>query len=162
VIPNGSTVNGITYASSQGSALVTDAFFVTTIPNGLGQSSDGFFEGFDTITFTFAGPAVAFGIDINTFATAPGAYTATTNTGEVGPSVFNPFPTTGQFIGFSTNVPFTSVTIASPADVSYTLDTLRLVRVTATVPEASPVLFGGLAAAVIGCGAWLRRRAPAG
>ena len=130
VIPNGTTVNGITYNSSFGDAMVTNVFAATTDPNTLGQSADGFFFPQDTMTFTFSSPLSAFGIDINTFATDNGAYTATTNNGDVISSFFDPFPGfgTGQFIGFLSTVPFTSVTItASDPDngLSFTLDTLR-------------------------------------
>jgi hypothetical protein len=141
IFPNGTTIDGITYTSSAGDALVTSMFLTTTPPNGLGQSALGFFAGTNTMSFAFDVALDAFAIDVNTFSSAPGAYTATTNTGEVIPSVFAPFPAsgTGQFIGFSSSSPFTSVTIAAPGNVSYTLDTLRF----SPIPEPASMLLVG-------------------
>jgi hypothetical protein len=158
---NGSTVNGITYNSSTGVATVDDSFFPTTPPNSLGRPNGGlfFFSDGDTMTFGFPTPIIAFGIDINTFETLPGGYTATTNLGDVAPSVFDPFPglTTGQFIGFVSDTPFTSLTIAEVNDESYTLDTLRHVpaAVDGAIPEPYAFLvWAGLAA----CAAVYARR----
>jgi PEP-CTERM motif len=155
-IPNGSTVNGITYHSSNGNALVTNNFLPSTAPNTLGENVNGFFLGTDSMTFTFTKPLTAFGIDINTFATATGDYIATTNNGDVINSFFNPFPSfgTGEFIGFSSTTPFTSVTISSPTGIAYTLDTLRA----QAVPEpATLAVFGTLALGAFG----VRRRMKA-
>ena len=142
IIPDGSTLNGITYnASGPGEAIVTNAFLPSTFPNGLGSTPLEFFDGTQPMTFTFAMPIFAFGIDINTSATVFGAYQAVTNLGEVVFSSFNPFPgsQTGQFIGFSTTLPFTSITISSPVIFSFTLDTLRFVA----VPEPATLLLLG-------------------
>jgi hypothetical protein len=150
---NGSTVNGITYNSSTMVAVVTNAFVTSTSPNGLGRTPINFFDNGDTITFTFTTPVTAFGIDINTFATAAGSYTATTNLGDVALSVFDPFPSapfgTGQFVGFTSDTPFASVTIAEVTGFTYTLDTLRRVPSgsTGAIPEPYALLvWGGLAA----------------
>lgn len=156
VFPDGTTVNGIAYHTSAGDAMVTDTVATTTPPNGLGAFNTGFFEAGETITFTLDTPTNAFGIDINTLAGNAGDFTATTDVGDVISSAFNPFPgsSLGQFIGFSSNVPFSSVTIAAPGGFDYSLDTLRRVAV---VPEpATLVLVGaGLFAAS------LRRRTTA-
>lgn len=127
IFPNGSSSAGIAYNSSSGDAIVTAVFLPSTPPNGLGNTTLGYFGSSDTMTFTFASPVSAFGIDINTFATADGAYSATTSLADIVDSVFDPFGGggTGQFVGFSSNLPFTSVTIAPTAGFSYTLDTLR-------------------------------------
>jgi hypothetical protein len=125
---NGSTVNGITYNSSTEVAVVTDTFVPSTAPNTLGRTTFEFFLGDDTMTFGFSAPIVAFGVDLSTGATTDGSYTATTDLGDVAASVFDPFPgfTGGQFIGFVSDTPFSSVTIAAVTpDFGYVLDTLR-------------------------------------
>jgi hypothetical protein len=120
------TLNGVTYGASGGTPIVTDTFLTTTIPNGLGSTSVGFFGAGETATFTFTNPISAFGIDVNTFAPTEGAYSGTLNIGDVITSKFDTFPgfATGQFLGFTSDTPFTSITIASLTGFSYTLDTL--------------------------------------
>lgn len=144
VIVDGATLNGITYNSSAGNALVTNVFLESSTPNGLGDNTVGFFQANDSITFSF-GASRIFGIDINTFALNAGAYTATTSNGDVALSVYDPFPGfgTGQFIGFLSDTAFTSVTIAGGVGAqSYTLDTLRL-------PEPSALVLIGLGLAAV-------------
>lgn len=127
-IANGGTLNGITYNSSAGIAIVTSEFLFSTSPNGLGRTPISFFNPLDTIKFTFGTSLFAFGIDINTGSQNDGAFQLSANTGEVINSVFDPFPGsgTGQFAGFSSTAPFTSVTVSFTSDF-YTLDTLRYV-----------------------------------
>jgi hypothetical protein len=152
---DGTGANGITYNSSAGDALVTDSFVPSTAPNSLGDTAAGFFEGGDSITFTFSHALTAFGIDINTFGTTAGDYTATTNLGGVAGSVFDPFPGfgTGAFIGFSSDQAFTSITIASPAGIAYSLDTLRAVdATTAAVPEPATLALLALGLSGLGFG----------
>jgi hypothetical protein len=144
--PNGSTTAGITYFSSRGVALVQNTFLQTTFPNTLGRTEGGFFTPGDTITFGFAAPLMAFGIDINTFARANGSFATITNTGEVIGSFFNPFPgrSTGQFVGFSTGLPFQAVTIFGID--TFTLDTLREVP---AVPEPASLWLLGTGAVAL-------------
>ena len=85
------------------------------------------------MTFSFATPLQAFGIDINANSGFDGAFQATTSQG-VALSVYDAFPLSeffsGQFLGFSSTNPFSSVTIAlgpsgDPLFDAYTLDTMR-------------------------------------
>ena len=134
----------ITYSASGGSPIVTDSFLTSTIPNGLGSTSFGFFAPTETATFSFSTPISAFAIDVNTFANADGAYTASIDTGDIVSSLFEVFPnqSTGQFIGFVSDVAFTDVTIVS-SGFSYTLDTLVYGDASAVVPVPAAVwLFG--------------------
>ena len=104
-IANGGILDGVEYSSSTGISIVTSSFLTTIGANGLGRTPIEFFQAGDTITFSFAAGIDSWGIDINTFATNFGAYKATTNTGVVASSSFDPFPgrSTGQFIGFNTD-----------------------------------------------------------
>lgn len=161
VFPDGSGSAGITYISSSGNALVTSSYLTTTAPNGLGDDVEGYFTELDTITFVFASPRSAFGIDINTFASVDGTYLATTDTGEVISSFFDPFPAerTGQFLGFSGMTPFLSVTISVAAGTdAYTLDTLRHVPAAVSVPEPASLSLLGIGFLCAGAGRIRRHR----
>jgi len=141
------TLNGVTYGASLGTPLVTNHYLTTTNPNGLGSTSIGFFRSSETASFTFAAPISAFAIDVNTFASTDGGYTATLSTGDTVKSIFEVFPntSTGQFVGFVTNGNFTSVTINANTGYSYTLDTLiygAASQVTKTPEPGAPALFG--------------------
>ncbi len=121
-LPTGTitTVNGVTYTPSSGTALVTNGFLTTTSPNGLGSTSFGFFGPNDALTISFNAPITAFALDINTFASNPGDYMVTINNGSgiTLKSLFDVFPATatGQFIGFTDSVSFTSLTLAAVND----------------------------------------------
>jgi hypothetical protein len=167
---NGSTVNGITYnyipyivntypARTDVTFQVTSLYAYTTSPNTLGLSpiSDPNTGGpdyftYDGVQFVFSKPIKAFGIDISTFAPSDSTFMATTNQGEVAYSVFDPFSgySQGQFLGFASDVPFTSVSITynltNPNILvdgyayGWTLDTMRV-----PLPPSLLLLGSGLA-----------------
>lgn len=170
------TVNGVTYTPSLGTAVVTDSYLTTTPPNGLGSTSVGYFEANETLTIIFSTPITAFAIDINTYASRNGDYKGVVNDGSssVIPSVFDVFPNTetGEFLGFTDSAPFTSIVISNVADLgtgngscnsngtcSYTVDTLAYGNASAVSGVPEPATFGmaglGLAIGVLS----LRKRA---
>lgn len=128
------SLNGVSYTSSNGDVVVTDDFLTSTNPNGIGSTGSidvdtfgrAFFLGTDTATFTFDTAITAFAIDVNTFADTEEAYSALLNTGDIVTSLFETFPNqvTGQFIGFVADTAFTSITITAETGFSFTLDTL--------------------------------------
>jgi hypothetical protein len=148
---NGSTTNGVTYNSSAGTAVVSNAFLPSTSPNVLGRTPNAFFDAGDTMTFTFSTPITVFGIDINTFANADGAYQALINLGDIATSELDPFPgfTTGQFLGFVSDTAFTSVTISALTGFSYNLDTMRF-GVAVSVPEPATLALAGIGLVALG------------
>jgi hypothetical protein len=143
--------DGVTFSASAGSVIVTDTFLSSTGLNGLGSTSTipdlcCYFPGSETATLTFSAPIGAFGIDINTFATTAGAYSGVLNTGDVVPSQPDVFPGfgSGQFLGFISGTPFSSVTIRANTAFPYTLDTLMFgdaqsILDVVTPPPPSPV-----------------------
>jgi hypothetical protein len=156
------TLNGVTYGASIGSPAITGNFLTTTPLNGLGSTSQAsiFFADNETATFTFASPITAFAIDVNTFAPTAGDYTATLNLGNIISSKFDVFPgtSTGQFLGFTSDTPFSSVTINPIMDpnstrYTYTLDTLVFgsaeAVASASVPEPSTMGFLGAGLALL-------------
>jgi hypothetical protein len=168
VINDGSTVNGVTYnyipdtlePRTGVNFMVTNANAYTTFPNTLGLTGDGtetnpYYFTYDGVQFVFSQPIYAFGIDIDTAApqpdpedpsAPPGFFQATTNLGDIAYSYFDPFPgyDTGQFIGFTSTEPFTSVTITltDPDNYAYSwaLDTMRV-----PLPPSLLLLGSGLA-----------------
>lgn len=146
--PNGSVVDGITYNASANTAIVTNGFVFTTSPNSLGLTPLDFFLDTDTITFGFGTPITVFGIDINTFDTSDGAYQGLTDLGDIAPSSYDPFPgtSTGQFIGFLSDTPFSSVTIgiSGASGLNYTLDTMRFGIAAVPVPEPASLALMGI------------------
>jgi hypothetical protein len=147
------TINGVTYSASQGHAVVTNEFLATTPPNGLGSTSFGYFASTESAVISFATPVTAFAIDINTFADSPGGdYVAALNNGSTVDSrpVFFGDTSIGEFFGFTSDTPFSGVTISLAANagagepsthtLDYTLDTLiygEANNVVHSVPEPS-------------------------
>jgi VPDSG-CTERM motif len=134
-------LDGVTYSSSSGDALVTGSFLPLSSPHTLGNTTLGFFGGSDGIAFTFATPIHAFGISFNTFATAPGSFLLTTSVGVVG-SAYDPFPgfSTGQFAGLISDTPFDTVVVTSPSASAYSLDDLTYASKSTGVPDQGPTL----------------------
>ncbi len=150
----------VTYGASTGTPLVTADYLTSTGSNGLGRTGVGFFLATDTASFTFATAITAFAIDINTFATANGSYDVLLNTGDTALSIFETFPGTGtgQFIGFVSSTPFTSVTLRGQSAFPYTLDTLIYGEASAVVggvPE--PASWAMLITGFAGIGLQMRR-----
>jgi hypothetical protein len=136
------TVDGVTYTPSDGTALVTSSYLTTTGSHGLGSTSAGYFLPSETLTLTFAAPITAFAIDINTFATANGSYQAAINDGSdsIVPSLYDVFPneSTGQFLGFVDTTSFNTVVISSLGGFSYTVDTLAYGSAASVIAQAVP------------------------
>lgn len=141
----------LTYSASAGSPIVTNSFITSTDPNGLGSTSSGFFQPDETMTFSFNSPVTAFAIDINTFAATDGSYRASLDIGDIITSRYEVFPGlgTGQFIGYISDIAFSSVTVSAMAGDAYTLDTL-IYGNTVTVSEPGTFALIGLGLAGIG------------
>lgn len=155
----------VTYGSSSGTPLVTGSFLTSSGANGLGHTGAGYFLSGDTASFSFLNPITAFAIDINTFATAAASYSVLLNIGDTANSVFETFPGTGtgQFIGFTSDTPFSSLVLQSNGGFAYSLDTLiygESAAVTGPMTGAAPepgtwaMMIGGFGMA----GGALRRR----
>jgi hypothetical protein len=161
VIPDGGILDGIMYSTTGPDAAVGNLFLPLSPPNSLGDVSDGFFSPGETISFSFPGPVIAFGISINTFAQGAGAFSATNDVGDVALSFFDPFPgsSTGQFVGFISDTPFSAVSIiAAPGDDGYTLDDLTFVPVAIPAPATLIVVGAGLAGVGAASAFWKRSR----
>ena len=158
VIPDAGTLDGIIYSTSGPDAAVGNLFLALSPPNSLGDVSDGFFSPGETISFTFPGSIIAFGISINTFAQGTGAFSATNSLDDVALSVFDPFPgsSTGQFVGFISDTPFSAVTIAAPGGFTFTLDDLNVVPV--AIPGPATLILVGAGLAGVGAASWKRNR----
>lgn len=151
----------VSYAASTGTPLVTSTFLTSTGLNGLGRDGVGFFLASDTASFTFGTAITAFAIDINTFAATDGAYDVLLNTGDTALSIFETFPGrgTGQFIGFVSTSPFTTVTLRANSGFPYTLDTLiygAASEVLGGIPE--PANWAMLIIGFAGIGSAMRHR----
>jgi hypothetical protein len=162
ILPNGSTINGITYDVSAGEALVVSGGISLSLPHNLFVTdcitapTCSFRPLVDTFTFGFPQPIRAFGITFSsTFATQNGDYLLTTDRGDVVPSFFDPlFPgfSLGQFAGFISDEPFTRVRVSSTANALYGMDDL----VYATpVPEPSALVL--VSFGLLGLGVSTRR-----
>ena len=161
MVPDGGIIDGIIYSTPGPDAAVGNLFLPLSPPNSLGDVSDGFFSPGETISFSFPGSIIAFGISINTFAQGAGAFSATNGLGDVALSVFDPFPgsSTGQFVGFISDTPFSAVTIAAPGGYTYTLDDLNFVPVAVppvVVPGPATLILVG--AGLAGAASWRRSR----
>lgn len=162
----------LSFSSTAGKVVVTHKFRASTGVGSLGGGALEYFLPHQTLTITFATAITAFGIDINSWATLANAFVGTTNTGESFGSVYSPFPgkTTGQFLGFGSSTPFTSITLAAKGNYTFTVDTLDygkkdpdpvVIPDPEPEPEPSPVPLPASAALLAGAlasAASLRRR----
>ena len=155
--PNGTAVNGITYASSVGTTIVTDNFAYVSSPHTIGayrpSSGADYFYCSDTITFTFDTPILAFGISFDTYSVNAGTYEIINEFGDVVASDYDPFPGlgTGQFAGLISDSPFQEITIRCTRgfEDTYALDdmiyAMPLTHPTLTMiyPNGGEILYKG-------------------
>jgi hypothetical protein len=135
IIPNRASVNSVFYTLSDPTAnfIITAGGAAVSFPNGLGRTNNPSSEAFvpsDRITFAFPMVVRAFGVSFNTFSAADNAYTLTTDLGDIVHSAYDPFPgfTTGQFAGFISDKPFSSITISTAISFQFGLDDMVFVR----------------------------------
>jgi PEP-CTERM motif len=160
------TTAGVTYGASDGSVVVTSTYLTTTGSNGIGSTSTTgpdccYFFATESVTLSFASAITAFAIDINTFDLLTAGYNVTLNTGDIIQSGFDVFPSarTGQFIGFTSDMAFTSLVLrARSGGFSYTLDTMRFGTAAAVVAAAGIPEPGTWALIGSGLGLLLLRR----
>lgn len=145
------------FSSTAGKVVVTHKFRASTGVGSLGGGALEYFLPHQTLTITFATAITAFGIDINSWSTLANSFVGTTNTGESYGSVFSPFPgkATGQFLGFTSSTPFTSITIAAKGKYTFTVDTINHGKkdpdpVVKPDPEPAPVPLPASAALLVG------------
>jgi len=148
-------VNGVVYDLSDPTAdfVVTAGGATISPPNGLGRTNNPFggeaFIPSDIVTFTSPALVTAFRVSFNTFATTAGAYSLTTNLGDIAPSAYDPFTgfNTGQFAGFISGEPVSSVSVRATVPAQFGLDDLIVAQ---PISEpASLTLFGLSAAGLI-------------
>jgi len=167
IFPAGALItdlNGVSYVPSEGTAVTTDGGATVSPPNGLGSTSrfggepNDALNPSETVSFLFDMPIVAFGISINTFANGTGDYVLINDLGDTALSEFDPFPgvDTGQFVGFISNTPFTSVTVSGTPFAFWGLDDMTFAT---QVPE--PTSFGVVGAALVALGLIRQRRTAA-
>ncbi len=165
VILNGALMNGVIYDLSDSSVdfVVTAGGATISPPNGLGRTNNPLggeaFLPSDVVTLTFPALVTAFGVSFNTFATTAGAYSLTTDFGDIAPSAYNPFPgfNTGQFAGFISDEPVSSVTIRSTVPAQFGLDDLIVAR---PVPEPATLTLFFLSGTGLLAAGRIRKKRP--
>lgn len=177
----------VTISASEGAVVVTSLFLTTSGSQGIGWGAREYFSSGQSVTFNFTIAISAFAIDINTYATENGAFMASfgpgfgagpqradesSDTAAVAYSRFDPFPKPnskgaflGQFLGFSSETPFRSVTLSKVSKGTFTLDSLQFIPdplpVPVPVPAGVSLLAGALALMVSVCVSRRPRRHPA-
>lgn len=137
---SGSALGGVAISTNSPKSLLilSGGVAVPGHPNALVTASNQpFFPG-DIITFTFTHPIRAFGISFGAFGTTDGIWSATTDSGEIALSHFDPLASGenfGSFIGFTARAGILSVTIkeTSGNNFAFGLTDLELSAATGTL-----------------------------
>lgn len=178
LIPNGTAYEGVTYTLAAGvDGVLTDLNYTSTGQFSLAANLPGNNYGFlvGSITLTFDRPMNAFAIDPFATSQLDAKFSATTDSGETAYSVYDPFVSHyypppidrtydfGHFIGFTSDLAFSTVTVRFTADIddqnlAYSLDTLRYREAPAAQPVPEPATAMGVALAVGALAAGIARR----
>lgn len=160
LVPQGSTLGGLTYSFSTGAGLggiITNQFnsFSGTSLGAVQSNGDQFFYGNDGFTVTFAAPVTAVGIFANV---NPGTtFLLSTAAGSVGQTVSTYDTSTFGFFGITSATPFTSATFFSQ-NVDSTFNIPEIEFAVAAVPEPATWAMMILGFCGLGLMAYRRRR----
>jgi len=160
LIPNGSTVDGLTYnfttTPTLSGGVITNQFnsFSGTSLGGdqLNLAAEFFFDG-DTFNVTFPNAVNAFGAYFNVNADS-GSFFVNTSAGDATTGSASYDISTFVFAGLISSTPFTSATIGSTSGgngtASYNIPKLLYAKNATVVPEPSPVAVFAIAGLCVG------------